>query len=453
MTKSLLPHAATPRQREIVRAYEKAGNYAKAAKIVGIHPANIQRTIERVARLGDAAVPSSNSTDDLVVNYSGDDGTISYIGPKFRDADELLEYVDIDRSIWDIASIEINNWEVSGKRKLGLDKNGKPQAEQIWKTGNLQIKVKLRRKAPKHVQDALKAILSKAPTWRGKLAKPRFTRDANHLVELSLYDSHFGKLCWGKETGTSYNLDIAYADYVGAAEDMLDQLGNRQIEKIVLPVGHDFFQVDNWQGTTARGTLVDSTDDRFSKVFEVGYNAVQHVIKLCRDVAPVEIIWVPGNHDPATSWYLCETLRRVFEGDRYVTVDNSPRKRKYKLYGVNLIGYDHGETTAQSELPLLMANEVPDLWAQSFYRSWRIGHWHKKKKMKWVDVDTYKGVEVNTIPSISGTDRWHFEHAFVGSIRAAEVAIWNKETGPAGTFPVEARSATAARREKRFSQN
>jgi hypothetical protein len=399
-------------------------------------------------QFGSMKVATKRPEKDIEIVYSGDDCRMTYIGEKIKTVEELLAFSKIDTQIWEVAEVKLNNWEVAGKRKNGQDENGRMRADSLWKTPLNQIMVKLRRRAPKNVQDGIKDLLSKVPSWRGKLPKVvRSKRSADHLLEISLYDSHFGKLCWEPETGTDYNLRIAKSDYEGAAEDLLNRLGGFSIEKVILPVGHDMLNFDNLARTTTNGTMIDSTDDRLSKVFSTAYDAVQSVVMKCREVAEVEVIWVPGNHDRAQSWYLCEMLRKVFEGDKFVSVDNSPPKRKYREYGVSLIGYDHGESMPLDRLPLTMANEAPSGWANCTFRHYRVGHYHKKKQLRWVGNDTFQGVDVTILPSLSGTDSWHYIQGYVSNHRAAEAALWNRDSGPVGSFIAEARSAIQKRKD------
>ncbi len=387
--------------------------------------------------------------DNLQSIFSENDGSLTYIGREITTVDELVAHAKVDLKIWEVVEARVNQWEVAGKRRMGQGEDGKWKADELWKTPLLQIAVKLRRRAPKCIQDGLKDLLAGVPSWRGKLpAVKKIPRSSNHLLEVSCYDAHFGKLCWGEETGTDYDLKIAKDDFVGAVDDLITRTKGFAIEKIKFPIGHDFFQVDNWQKTTARGTVVDSTDDRFQKVFRGGLEAVVESAMICREVAEVEFLWVPGNHDPSTSWYLCEVLRAMFANDKRVTVDNGPKTRKYRLYGISLIGYNHGNDIDLNSLPLIMAQEVPDLWAQSVYRHYRVGHWHKKKQTRWVSTDTHTGVDVSIIPSLSGTDAWHYSKGFIGNVRQAEAALWCKETGHVGSFVVEARSAVAKRTKK-----
>lgn len=407
---------------------------------------------KRIKELEDQLKTNSVDGDgkpQLSVTYSTDVGHILYVGTQVLGPQELLRHAKIDESIWEVAEVKVNNWEVAGKRKRGQGDGGKWKEEEIWKTGLRQVSVKLRRKAPKLIQDGIRGILDDVPSWRKSLPTPkvRYSRKGDHLLELSLYDVHLGKLCWGAETQYNYDLKIAAADYRGAVEDMFERVKGFAIEKIVIPVGNDFFNVDNWAKTTAKGTPVDSTDDRFTKVFQVGYDCIQDAVIACRDVAPVELIWVPGNHDPATSWYLCEMLRKVFDKDKRVTVDNSLNTRKYQLYGISLIGWNHSDNVSFEKLASLMPIEVPpQMWSASVYRHIRVGHWHKKKQVRHVNRDTFHGVDVTAIPSLSVTDKWHYDQGYVGNLRTAETAIWSFETGYVGSFSVEARSAVARRK-------
>ncbi len=316
---------------------------------------------------------------NLSVVYSGKDSCeITYIGNEITTVDQLIESAKIDLAIWDVSEVSVNSWEVAGKKSNGQDEFSRWQPETLWKTPLRQIKAKLKRKAPKHIQDTIKDLLSGVPAFKGKFPK-RKPRSDSHMLEISLYDAHFGKLCWSAETGVDYDLKIAASDYTHAVDDLLKMVTGFSIEKVVFPVGHDFFQVDNWSGTTTAGTSVDSTDDRFQKVFRAGYEAVKEAILKCAEVAEVEVLWVPGNHDQSTSWYLTEMLRQLFRDTNRVTVDNSFMTRKYRLYGISLVGYDHGEGMALEKLPLIMATEKPDLWAKSVYRHYRVGHFTRRR--------------------------------------------------------------------------
>jgi hypothetical protein len=375
------------------------------------------------------------------ITEKSDNCDIVYYGYEIKTVEQLLESQGIDMAILEIVTKTINNWEVTGKRSLGQDPATKVwKGDQLWKTGNRQIKVTLRRKAPKFIQDGIRELLRNIqPFHCPKPPKP--SKSDRHMAEISLYDHHFGKLAWGAETGTPYDLEIAEQDWSEAIVGMIERIHDFNIEKIVLPLGNDFFHSDSFDSKTSNDTRVDSVDDRFSKVFRVGCRSASFAIERCLEIAPVEIIFVPGNHDRHTAWYLTEVIASRFEGNKHVTIDNGPRERKYVSYGPSLNGYVHGDESKHSDLPTLMATEVPLLWSTAKFRSWRLGHWHKRKEVRHTVGDTFNGVEVRILPSLCGTDAWHFRKGYVGNHRMAEVHLFSATDGPVGYFLQHAKSA------------
>jgi hypothetical protein len=377
--------------------------------------------------------------EEMQIAEQQDGIVISYYGEKIDTPEQLIEHAKIDLRIWEVVKITVNNWGVGGKIKRGQDAAGRWQPEHLWQQALRQIKIDLRRRAPKGIQDGIRELLADMKPL--KLGRPARSKSSDpHMLEIGLFDHHFGKLCWGEETGTRYDVKIAEMEYVKAVDEMLDRVKGFHVEKIVMPIGNDFFHVNNAVSETANGTRVESTDDRFSKVFRVGCKAVRYAIERCREVADVEVLWVPGNHDRQTSWFLTEVLLTAFEGDKHVRIDNGPRYRKYMLYGPSLLGYTHGNEEKHSDYPTLMAVEAPDLWAKSTFRTMRIGHWHKKKETRYIAGDTFLGVEVVVFPSLCGTDLWHHMKGFVGNARMAMCYLWSRESGPVGSFTVHAKT-------------
>jgi hypothetical protein len=45
-----------------------------------------------------------------------------------------------------------------------------------------------------------------------------------------------------------------------------------------------------------------------------------------------------------------------------------------------------------------------------------------------------KGVRIQQMPSLSGTDRWHADNNYVNNIRAGLVLIYHPEKGKIGEF-------------------
>jgi hypothetical protein len=376
---------------------------------------------------------NSPRPESCEVIEKSNDCTLTYYGVEIKTVEELLKAQGVDLRLWEVVEQIVNNYEVTLKRNKGQDGAGKWQGEELCKTGNRQIKVKLRRKAPKPIQDGIAELLKDLKPIKTSIP-PKRPRADRHMIELGLYDHHFGKLCWGDETSTNYDLRIAEAEWKAAVDGMLARIAGFNVEKIVMPIGNDFFHANDFHSQTANLTRVESVDDRFSKVFRTGCRSVQYTIEKALEIAPIELGWIPGNHDRHTSWYLMEVLRAMFSSNAHVTIDNGPRQRKYVAYGPALLGYVHGEDNKHNDLPTLMATEEPLLWSKSKFRSWRIGHWHKRKEVRHTVGDTFNGVEVRIFPSLCGTDSWHYRKGYTGNARMAEVHIWSESDGPVGYF-------------------
>lgn len=377
---------------------------------------------------------SRREPETIDIKETRESAVLTYYGEKITTPEELLRHAKIDTAIWEIAETTINNWEVGGKRNLGQhNKTGRWQGERLWQMGLRQVTIKLRRKLRKTWQDALQELMKSgfagpklSPVKYGKSATGK---DAKFMLEIALHDAHFGKLCWAMETGENYDLKIAEEVYCRAIDDLLAKVAHLPIELVTFPIGSDFFHVDNWIGTTSNGTPVDSTDDRFSKIFNVGIRAISYAIDRCREIAPVNGYWLPGNHDKATSWFLTRVLMERYRGDKAVTIDDSMSHRKYIEYGTSLIGLAHGDVLKLDKLPLIMAGEAKEAWARTTHRHVHTGHLHKKGRVSHAAGDTYNGVEVWVLPSLSGCDLWHFDNGYVKNVRAGEAYIWHRETG------------------------
>lgn len=251
----------------------------------------------------------------------------------------------------------------------------------------------------------------------------RVHRGGAYLLELPIMDFHLGKLAWSAETGgADYDLKIAEALWRKTVTDLLGKaLVFGTPERVLFPVGQDFFHFDTPTTTTTAGTQLDS-DTRWQKMFTEGIARLVEAVENCRVLAPVKIVWVPGNHDQVLSYAAVVGLSQRYCNTNDVEVDLSPTPRKYHLYGSNLIGFAHGENEGK-RLEGLMQIEAPEMWGKSAWREYHLGHLHSES------VTTKNGIVFRRISSITAPDAWHSENGFVGSTRRAQAFIWDKEQG------------------------
>lgn len=266
------------------------------------------------------------------------------------------------------------------------------------------------------------------------VAKPRTRAGGERfLLEISPVDLHVGKYAWGEETGEDYDIEIAERVFTSAVSELLGRASGYAIDGIVLVVGNDLLQTDSEAGTTTAGTHVD-TDSRYVKSFRRARAINSWAIRKCAEIAPTRVVIVPGNHDSLTAFHVGEVLEAEFHDIKHVEVDNTPMRRKYLRYGVNLIGWTHGNEEKHNDLPLIMAQERPDDWGKALHKEWHVGHLHKAKETRYTAGDSFNGVRVRILPSLCAPDAWHSNKGYVHERRACESYLWSKERGYAGHF-------------------
>lgn len=362
-------------------------------------------------------------------DFKENTGTLESRSTRITSLDEALEYFDVDRDMWEVDRYTVNKWEVGAKNAQ----------KQIEISPLYQVKIWLKRRKEVYEQSVkaeLEAVLSEIRTTSPEVKAWTPKEDTNsdrYLYEICIFDLHLAKLAWAAETGEDYDSDIARQLYVDAIADLMYKAQGFNIERILLPTGNDFFHIDNMDNTTTAGTQQD-VDTRWQRAFKLARVMLTDVIRQLATVAPVTVPIIPGNHDTQRTYYLGELLDAVFDGNENVTIDNSPKSRKYHPYGSTLIGYAHCKDEKPESLPLIMATEECELWAKSKFRLWHIGHKHRKNETRVKNGDTYNGVQVVMIPSLSGADAWHYHKGYIKTFRAAEAYLYHRETGPCGYY-------------------
>lgn len=295
-------------------------------------------------------------------------------------------------------------------------------------------KLKFEAKADSELREIaiLEEIESLKEHAKGQInAKPskiaRSKKPTGNMLELSIPDTHFGKLAWPTETGHEpWDTTISAATYTRAVDTLIDRSGEYEYDEILYVVGNDILNSNDAENMTAHGTIV-TTDGRYHKTFWKVRSTVVSVIEKLRQIAPVRVMMVYGNHDTLAAWHLGDSLECYFHAHKDVVIDNQPTYRKYYQFGLCMLGYTHGDKGQRDDYPLLMATEQPKMFGETKYREMHIGHRHKTQ------TDEFHGVRVRTFSALCPPDDWHAENAFTGNLRNAEALKWNKEQGLLGT--------------------
>jgi AcrR family transcriptional regulator len=399
------------RKAEIARLQAEGLSIRKVAKVLGIPPGTVALHWKK------KQAAESKWTEE------GDKARVEFTSDRpVKTLDDAIEFSGMDRTKWYVERWECTSWETVTK-----DDKKEAHKHHLWRVW-LDIRLILPRPLLEAAEAIYERIGEKAPPPVKRIAwKPK-----KILCAVALNDAHFGNLCWAAETGHDYDLKIAEQIYKNAIEDLLGLSGEHRPEKFLITIGNDFFHVDNHARQTTAGTPQD-TDGRLAKIVESGERALFHGLREMASRAPVEVLWIPGNHDRLMSYMLTRIIAAEFRRDDRVTVDAGPNTRKYCRYGTNFLGMIHGERIKPKDLPLLMARERPKDWAETTCREWHTGHLHTQNQHEFM------GVKIRVLPSLSGTNAWHHESGYVGNARAAECLLYEHDSGLIGQFHAYAR--------------
>lgn len=363
-------------------------------------------------------IPKSVKTE--TVTETAD--SLSYELPRTRiqSLDELIKQFQVDTEKWSVKSWTANKWEVGAK-----DADGKIVIEPLYQVKAIFEKKKI--DTVEFVKSEIERLKTEAKSTIsvfniGKAKK--YNPGDGLMAEIAIVDHHFGSLAWKMETGqANYDHKIASVLYEDAFTDLLQRCANgNKLEKILIIHGNDQSNTNGGSGATANGT--PQTDDaRWQKVFRAQWECSVKAINTALEIAPVHIIAMGGNHDRDNVWHSAFSLECFYSGNKNVTIDNDPIVRKYFKYGHNLIGFCHGDTVKMTDLPLIMAAEVPELYGSAKRTEWHTGHLHHNK------TSEHCGTRVRTLPSLSAPNAWAISHGYTRSTRASQAFLWSKTRG------------------------
>ena len=375
------------------------------------------------------------------VEFGDDFINIVCASRRMMSKEDIIDEFGIDLNEWKIDRYRIKTSE--GYRKDRSVKwkvqDGKVLEGDVNDTGRMlvvplyHLEVKLVRRT-EEIRGRMVAadFIADAKKHAPKYATVKYKKTRGLWYEVDMPDVHLGKETWAEESGEEYNIQITRKVVTETLNKLLSFVSVYGVERILLPMGNDFFNVDNQFNTTTHGTP-QQEDTRWGKTFREGKRLAVEMIDRCAAVAPVDVMMIAGNHDEARTFYLGEILEAQYCRAKHVSVDNRAMKRKYVHFGRNLIGFTHGYWEKVARLPSIMPIEQPQWWAESAHREWHLGDKHHKKDLlqRTEDVD---GVTIRLLRSLSATDTWHFDKGYVGGVRSAEGFLWDKGEGLIAQF-------------------
>jgi hypothetical protein len=271
-----------------------------------------------------------------------------------------------------------------------------------------------------------KEIISKENLAPKKVDKIKMSKANPYAVVLSPTDLHYGKGSWIEETGEAYTLEEARFRLLDRTNNLISRLPGKP-EKIVIATGSDWFHVDNETGTTTAGTPQDMAASP-AQILVDGCKLAREHIDMLRTVAPIEVVFMRGNHDRHSALALMLYLDAVYENAKDVTITVSPKLRQYVKWGNNLLGFTHGDGVRGNDLPAIMATEERKSWGEHEHHVWFHGHLHHQRLLET------SGVTIIQLPSLAGHDRYHYRKGFVLARAGISAHLIDKDLGLIGNL-------------------
>lgn len=324
-----------------------------------------------------------------------------------NDASELLKIHGLNPANWELISSKMSEW----------DSNVKDGSTEVFYSSKISVKPKTN---SFDILDALSYVID-SPKIKIK-HKPAKKVFSDKMLEIAFQDFHLGKLSWGNESGNDYNYKIAISRALSVIRDVMARANKYgDIEKVLFLIGGDMFHTDTPSGTTTAGTQMES-DISGQKMFTEGLRLLISIIEALKEIAPVDVITVLGNHDTQTLMHAQVALAAYFKDDKDVNVDTKMTPRKYYQYGKCLIGFTHGDKEGKRMLAS-MPIEVSEMWGKSLFREIHAGHLHSEQTKE------ENGIILRHISSITETDSWHNKKGFIGAQKKLQSFIWDKNKG------------------------
>jgi hypothetical protein len=280
-----------------------------------------------------------------------------------------------------------------------------------------------------NLQDIVKYIKKNLKDYIQPVHTP-IIENGDSIAIINLYDAHIDKLVLIDETNPEGSVEKNCKNFEEAFNKLLSQSLVYNPEKIIFPIGNDFFNANDNRNTTLKGTPQDS-NPYWKKSFIQGFLMLKNCIDKARLYCEVEVPLVISNHDADKLFYLGQILNVIYEKDSLVTIDTSTKSRKYLKYGLNLIGFSHGnnEKNYINSLPSTIMIENKSIMSEIDYIHHFCGDIHHKETYIHNSTKDLKGCTISFLRCLSDLSKWEYDKGFVGIPKTAESYIFTKNKG------------------------
>lgn len=381
---------------------------------------NDNRTMSAVRQkymaLGDNYTPNQQEQQiDSESHFA--DGTIT-LEKTFTSKNNNLTQNDI----LEMYGYKVNEWEILNWTFNKWGKDGEL---------NYQFKCKLRPKQHLTIQDTIdiakELVESNITPFKVESVKKDKVLNDDRGIFCNIVDLHIDRRCYASATGVDYNIEKSEEIFNKIIDGLIKWQEVERVGHLFYTIGNDFFNYDNVNGTTSKGTpLVDANyRDMYKKGLELQIKALKTFKKYFNQI---HCFLVAGNHDEILDYTLYLHLQQMFSEDRQYIFDEDYKKVKAFMFGDNAIFLSHGDIPAK-KLTNALPDMFPKLWGDSKYRYYFQGHYHSNIE----DKKSMPGLKRIQQDTMIPTDMYEYNGGYINTIKEQELYEFDKKDGEIGT--------------------
>jgi hypothetical protein len=246
--------------------------------------------------------------------------------------------------------------------------------------------------------------------------KPPGYFDADLVTIFPLADAHIGMMAYGKETGESYNTDIAAArvtEWVARAVEASPPSGLA----IILDVG-DLTHADDDTNMTPRSKHSLTVDSRHFRTLDVTIAALATAAECAlRKHAKVIIRILPGNHNQTSYMAIMFALAERYRNEPRVEVQKVPGEFFVMEFGSVMLAAHHGHGAKPDRMVHFLADEYAPIWGRTRHRFLWTGHLHHHRS---ADIG---GVQWEQLRAITARDAYAVSNAYTARAQLQAITL------------------------------
>lgn len=365
------------------------------------------------ANNSDAAnnMPVELNKAEIVINKDGSQNSSQLVrmtAEQSKDPEFLMVAHGYDPNKWELISARSNVWNAYSKQDGIMELYSSKIVVRPHKNSEIYTEI----------DEFFEGREFKHPR---QLTSPTNYDPYGEILEVNLPDLHAGLFSCPDETDESYDVPIMKTRFMKCINDIIERCQGRRFEKIIFATLGDLLHVDNDNQGTTRGTL-QQLDGRIPGVFGLTLDILIDAIELLGNFAPLEIIYVAGNHDRVLGYALMKALEKAFRNDHNIVFDTSPNPRKFRRFENVLVGWLHGDC-AKNNISEWLQVEARKDFGCSLYAEVHAGHYHHQQTLE------KSGMIIRYLPTICASSAWEHQKGYSKNVKTVVSFVWNQLTG------------------------